>query len=232
MSKQATAETAELQPMLPFEDFAHSGLVLETPTEDSPKLSFFEELRELPIRNKLRLMAAVGSIGLIAVGSTMLGVHLQDQDENAARDAASTSAMALKSCLGYVRSLPGQEPKIITASLIPLIIRDNCGISKKLEYAKESSKSQNRGVFQEPSYDAELMDTSGSEVRLPYEASLEDRIIRLSAEAADHNPIMRIVLGAMSGINGLLAGVVVVNSTTSTINKVRLRRRELAMKAR
>lgn len=238
MSEQAAA--VELQPTLPFGELEYSyqlppwtrKKLLENPPEnlfaDSPELSFGEELRRAPFVGKMRLAVALGLVGLTAAAGARIGVQIMNRDETAARAVAAQNAAQLSSCLDYIQTVTGPEPKVVIAEDVPSTIRDDCGITEALERAKNSN--QFRGVIVTQPYEVEVEDVSGAAVKLPSEASVEDQINRFQAEAADHNPVPRILIGGLTGLLGLFGGVTVVSGAAYLYNGAQSKRREIEMK--
>lgn len=193
------------------------------PKEKSEPVPFRDVLRNMPLAARLRLATALGAVGLITAGGTALGVHIADVTEDLDRATAKQSITDLSNCYDFVRGAPGNNPKIVTISLIPANIQQSCDIAKTVQSLKERAQVQNNSG-------AEIVDTSGMKVRLPDEHQLQSRIEQLE-ESTPYGLGAHILAGATVGFFGLVGSVIGVPNAFGFYYRRKNRRTAKALKA-
>lgn len=219
MGKKIAAEIGEIQPMLPLEGAA--GVEGWDNYPEPVEFSFRKFWKESSVKERLTVLLFPGMIASTAIASFALGIHIESDGVVNRHQDDLRAIGSLAMCRDYVRSVPGQEPKIINVTLIPAQAQEDCGIATQVAAAKERMLYQ-RGYA--PNSDSSYLPTvvdMVAKVQLPREDAITAEMERLRADSKDDS-VWSVILNSMGyGFGGFMGGLFASVSTAIGITKVR-----------
>jgi len=219
-NKVVAAESIDAQPMLPsLDQDAQTVLWQGYPTQQVEK-GFRDRWNDASLSGKIRSAFFPSLILISTAASIAAGISIEAQgvETRHLRDTQAIGTLAL--CREYVNSVPKEEPKIITVTLIPNDVQSNCGITEQVKAAKDRMLSSRYLVSRpEDSFTPKVVDAV-PEIQLPRADAITAEMERLRADSKDSSIFSIIGNGAMYGVGGFFASIIFTLGTVMGINKI------------